>query len=70
MEVAGLEETASGVPGFVWVNADDCARAGLEGLDKNRRVVVPNPVVRAVSVAGSHTPHALSLRALRRFYPV
>jgi uncharacterized protein len=70
MEVAGVEETAAGVPGFVWVDADECARAGLEGLERGRRVVVPNPVVKAVSVAGAHTPHALSLRALRRFYPV
>jgi short-subunit dehydrogenase len=70
MEVAGVEETAAGVPGLVWVDADECARAGLEGLERGRRVVVPNPVVKAVSVAGAHTPHALSLRALRRFYPV
>jgi uncharacterized protein len=70
MDVAGLGETAAGVPGFVWVDADECVRAALHGLERGRRVVVPNLAVKAVSLAGSHTPHALALRALRRFYPV
>jgi short-subunit dehydrogenase len=70
IEVAQVEETLETTPGFVWINADQAARAAIEGLEQGRRVVVPHLPVQAVAIAGRHTPRSVLLRALRRFYPV
>jgi hypothetical protein len=43
---------------------------GVDGLARNRRVVVPGAVNRATSVAGRHTPRAVLLPLMKRFYPV
>jgi short-subunit dehydrogenase len=70
MEVAGLEELAGNAPGFAWVPAAECARQAVEGLDHDRRVVVPGKAIRAVGLAGRYTPRAVLLPLMRRFYPV
>jgi short-subunit dehydrogenase len=66
---AGLTEAFAGVPSFVRVSARDVARAAVEGLAHNKRVVVPGLVIRAVGVAGRHTPRAVLLPLMKRFYP-
>jgi short-subunit dehydrogenase len=68
--VAEVEDTLDSTPGFVWIEADRAAREALEGLEKGRRVVGPHLPVKAVSIAGQHTPRSVLLRTLRRFYPV
>src|SRR3954471_1058765 len=49
---AGLEDAFATVPGFARVSSMDCARAGIEGLAANKRVVVPGLPIRAMAVAG------------------
>jgi short-subunit dehydrogenase len=66
---AGLTEAFSGVPAFARVSSAECARAGIEGLVRNKRVVVPGLPIRAVTVAGRHTPRAVLLPLMKRFYP-
>src|SRR3954454_23389358 len=58
---AGLEEAFGQVPGFVRVSSAECARAGIDGLIKNKRVVVPALAIRAAGIAGRHTPRAVLL---------
>ena len=70
VEVAGLDEAADSSPGFVWVTAAQCAKAAVEGLEKGKRVVVPNVAIRAMTTMTNYTPHAVLLPALKRFYPV
>ena len=67
---AGMEEVFDTVPGFARVSSPDCARAAIEGLVKNKRVVVPGLAIRAAGLAGRHTPRAVLLPLLKRFYPV
>ena len=67
---AGLEEAFDSVPGFARVTSPDAARAAIEGLVKNKRVVVPGLAIRAVGIAGRHAPRAVLLPLLKRFYPV
>jgi short-subunit dehydrogenase len=67
---AGLEEQFGALPGFARVSSADCARAGIEGLVKNQRVVVPGAVIRAVGLAGRYTPRSVLLPLMKRFYPV
>jgi short-subunit dehydrogenase len=67
---AGLEEAFSGVPSFARVSPADCAKAAIEGLERNKRVVVPGLPIRALAVAGHHTPRSVLLPLMRRYYPV
>jgi short-subunit dehydrogenase len=70
-QIAGWE-TASGksferaVPGAL-ISAEQAARAGVEGLDHGRRVVIPGLPVRVGMLAGHFVPNALKLPALERF---
>lgn len=67
-EVAGWEAGGhsfeSAVPRPAWVTAEQAARAGVQGLEAGRRVVVPGLPVRAVTLAGRYVPHALKLPAI------
>jgi uncharacterized protein len=67
---AGLSEAFDGVPAFARVTSAECARAAIDGLQRNRRVVVPGLPIRAMAVAGRHTPRAVLLPLMKRFYPV
>ena len=40
-EAAGAEEQASKFPGFTWMESEDVARQGIEGMLAGRRTVVP-----------------------------
>lgn len=70
-QIAGWE-TSSGksferaVPGAL-ISAQDAARAGVEGLERGDRVVVPGLTIRAAMLASRYIPHALKLPALERF---
>jgi short-subunit dehydrogenase len=66
---AGLEDAFDSVPAFARVSSADCARLALDGLAKNKRVVAPGLAIRAVGVAGRHTPRAVLLPLMKRFYP-
>jgi uncharacterized protein len=70
-QIAGWE-TASGksferaVPGAL-ISAEHAARAGVEGLERGDRVVVPGLTIRAAMLAQRYVPRALLLPALERF---
>ncbi|MBJ7329436.1 MAG: SDR family oxidoreductase [Solirubrobacteraceae bacterium] len=68
-ETAGLEDMFDSVPGFAQVTSPECAAAAIEGLADNRRVVVPGIFTKAMTLSGRHTPRAILLPTLRRFYP-
>jgi uncharacterized protein len=53
---------SSSVPGFMWQDAEPVARAGLDGLAKNRAVVVPGAMYRVAAALTSVTPPAVSRR--------
>ena len=67
---AGLADQFDDVPSFARVSSAACAKAAVEGLERNRRVVVPGVPIRALAVAGRHTPRAVLLPLMKRFYPV
>ncbi|MFC0598854.1 SDR family NAD(P)-dependent oxidoreductase [Streptomyces palmae] len=62
---------AGGIPGLTdqkilaWLTPARVAAAGLAGLARGRRVVVPGPVAKAQNLAGRHTPRALLFPVLR-----
>lgn len=64
---ADLEDST---PGFTWQSAADCARAGLDGMFKRKRVVVPKALNKVGAVSARHTPTSVTLEMLDRFWPV
>jgi NADP-dependent 3-hydroxy acid dehydrogenase YdfG len=45
-----------------------CKAFLLEGLARNRRVILPGAVVRALAASGRYCPHALQLPLMNRAY--
>ncbi len=54
------------LPKFLWQTPASVARAGVEGLARNRRVVVPGAMVRAMMAAGRLAPAGPRLRVMDR----
>src|SRR3954447_2964724 len=68
MDVADLPG-ADGTPGFIWAGPEEVARAGIRGLEKGKRVVIPGALNRAGEVGGQHAPRSLILRVASRVHP-
>ena len=67
-DVANLEG-ADSMPDFFWAGAADVARAGINGLERGKRVVIPGALNRAGAVGGQHAPRSLILRLTSRVHP-
>jgi short-subunit dehydrogenase len=50
------------VPGFLWQEAPEVARAGLDGLAKNRAVVISGATNKVMGNLSAITPHAITRR--------
>jgi uncharacterized protein len=60
-EVAGFGELGESGPDFVWESAADVARAGLEGMVKGRRTVIPGLSARVAGLSGRYSPRTVLL---------
>ena len=54
--------SANDLPAFMWQEAHEVAIAGLDGLAKNRAVVLPGALNKALGTFSSVTPHAITRR--------
>jgi short-subunit dehydrogenase len=63
-EVHGGQSFEKAVPRPAWISAEHAARAGVEGLEAGRRVVVPGLPVRTAMQAARYVPNALKLPAI------
>ena len=52
------------MPRPAWVTAEEAAKAGVEGLEAGRRVVVPGLPMRTAMQAARYLPHAFKLPAI------
>jgi len=70
-QVAGMsdDEAAAALPRVLWVPAPAVARAAVEGLDRDRSVVVPGLANRLGAVAGHLTPNSVVLPLLAGRHP-
>lgn len=68
---AGMDESeaAASLPRFMWVAAEEVARAAVEGLDHDRPVVIPGAANRFGAIAGHLAPNALVLPIVARQHP-
>jgi uncharacterized protein len=69
-EVAGIDEAAQGLPSLFWMDSPEVAEAGVRGLERDRRVVVPGALNRVGALGGQHAPRGLLLRLGNRVTPV
>jgi uncharacterized protein len=53
---------ASDVPGFMWQEAPEVARAGLDGVEKNKAIVIPGAMNKVMGNLSAITPHAITRR--------
>jgi short-subunit dehydrogenase len=60
VEAGGFKHDNMG-PSFVWSSAADVARAGIEGAEKGKRVVLPGAVARVSAKLGRHAPRSVVL---------
>jgi uncharacterized protein len=62
----GFQETsnapANDVPGFMWQLPPEVVKAGLDGVAKNKAIVVPGTVNRVLGTFSNMAPHALTRR--------
>jgi uncharacterized protein len=67
-DVAGIGGVEDRTPGAVWMSAEDLARHAVDGAEHDRRVVVPGMLNRASALAGQHSPRAVALPLISRFW--
>jgi short-subunit dehydrogenase len=53
---------ASDVPGFMWQNAPEVAQAGLDGVAKNKAIIIPGGLNKVLGTFSNMTPHAVTRR--------
>jgi short-subunit dehydrogenase len=68
-EVADLQAAEASLPGIFWSSAEDVARAGISGMEKGKRVVIPGALNRAGALGGQHAPRSVILRLAARAHP-
>jgi hypothetical protein len=67
-EVAGLQNAES-LPGVFWDGPEEVAQAGIRGLERGKRVVIPGGINRAGAIGGQHVPRGVLLRVASRVHP-
>lgn len=65
-----MEQLERTTPGIFWQSAEDCAREGIEGMFKRKRVVIPKALNRIGALSGTYAPTPVTLEVLDRFWPV
>ena len=69
IETSGFKKPQEDLgPSFIWSTAEDVARAGLEGVDKGKRLVVPGLALRATASVIQHSPKSVLLGPVARTY--
>jgi uncharacterized protein len=65
-EVAGVTGVERRTPAALMISPEECAAAGLDGLEQGRRIVMPRRAVRALAWFGAHAPRAVWLPMCRK----
>jgi short-subunit dehydrogenase len=61
---SGAEEYVETLPGFMFRSIEQVAAAGLEGLERGRRVVIPGAPSRIGAALGRFSPRPVVLRVM------
>jgi uncharacterized protein len=66
---AGFDKPERVVPAFMWKDAEYVARAGIDGLDHGRLVVIPGAANRVSATLAHLTPRSLLVPIVARGHP-
>ena len=55
-DVSGTREMMSKLPKWAWLQADEVARAGIDGVERGRVIVVPGRVYKLLHFVAKHLP--------------
>jgi uncharacterized protein len=66
-EAGGFKDEHPG-PSFMWSTASDVAKAGIEGAEKGKRVVIPGLVNHVTANLGRHSPRSIMLGPVASAY--
>jgi uncharacterized protein len=64
-QIPGAEQ----MPDMFWTSPEEVAKAGIKGLERGKRIVIPGTLNRAGALGGQHAPRSLVLRLSNRFHP-
>jgi short-subunit dehydrogenase len=67
-KVNGPQPPQRVIPRAIWQQPETVARAALDGLERNKRVVIPGRPMRIAMTLSSLAPQALRLRTMDRFF--
>jgi short-subunit dehydrogenase len=65
-QAAGAEDEAQKLPGFTWMESEDVARQGIEGMIAGKRSVVPGMINKVTSTSGRFMPRTVLLPLIDR----
>ena len=65
-DVTGTRTMMSKLPAWMWLDADDVARAGVDGAERGEVVVVPGAVYKLLRFATRHLPERFLLRRMAK----
>lgn len=65
-DVTGTREMMSKLPKWAWLQAHDVAKAGIDGVERGRVLVVPGRVYRAAHFIAKHLPDRMVLGLMGR----
>ena len=70
-EAAGIsdEEAAAALPKIMWVSASEVARSAVDGMDRNKAVVIPGAANKIGAAAGYLAPRSLILGFMTSRHP-
>lgn len=65
-DVTGTREMMSKLPKWMWLQADDVARAGIDGAERGRTIVVPGLFYKTLYCVVRHLPDRWALKLMAR----
>jgi short-subunit dehydrogenase len=68
VEAGGFKRGSDQMPSFLFSSAEDVAKAGIEGANKGKRVVIPGIGNRVTATLGQYTPHSVLLGPMASVY--
>lgn len=65
-DVNGTREAMNRLPGYMWMEADECAELGVEACERNKAVFIPGRVNRFIALLARVLPETVSQSLMRK----
>ncbi|MBJ9985721.1 SDR family oxidoreductase [Acinetobacter sp. S40] len=67
-DVAGISKIEGVGGNLVWVSAERVAKEAIQGMQRNRRIVIPGFIAQAQTLGGRYTPRVILLPILKQVF--